>query len=281
MKKQYLLPLSAVAGGIVALFLRAAQNRTGFETETGLPIPGSLPGIALPVLLAALALLFFLLSRRLPSEGAPGPALPADFSTRDARLLALPVAGSFLIALSGTLDLLSGFGLLGGISAASADTLTTGFSPRSHLLMGLFSLAAAAGLFLSAAACRRQGRRENAPVLAGTWLLVPVAALVVRLVLTYRACSVNPSLEAYYVELLALVFLTLSFYRLSSFAFQAGQTRRFALYVCAAVVLCIAAVADTAKQPGSLLAYLGSGATLLGFLLLRLSAPPSFEKDVE
>ena len=145
------------------------------------------------------------------------------------------------------------------------------FSQKALLLMGLLSLASAAGLFLAVVSCRpREGRK---PVPAAALLSAP-AALVVRLVLTYRIDSVNPALGAYYVELLALVFLTLGFYRLSAFAVQAGRTRRFALYAVPAVVLSLAALADRsiANQSAPLL-YLGGALTLLGFLLLRLCRP--------
>ena len=51
--KKSLLTLCLGAAG---MSLRLLQNMTGFEPGTGLPIPGSIPGILLPVLLA-LALL--------------------------------------------------------------------------------------------------------------------------------------------------------------------------------------------------------------------------------
>ena len=100
---------------------------------------------------------------------------------------------------------------------------------------------------------------------------MPVCCLVVRLVLTYRAVSVDPSLADYYPELLAVVFLTLAFYRLSSFAFRAGRTRRFALYAALAIAFCLAALADR-PDPARLLFYLGGALTLFGFLLQRAAA---------
>ncbi|WP_295581624.1 hypothetical protein [uncultured Oscillibacter sp.] len=283
MKKQLLLPLAAVAGGAAAFALRLLQNRTGFELGTGLPIPGNLPGIALAALLAALGVVLAALAGHLPKESAPGPAFPADFTTGDTRLLLLPVAGVFLLVLSGAADLFLGLGFLGQamgdlLSAADPSGMTSvvvltsggGFSPRIHVLLGLLTLASAAGLALCAAACRRA---DPPRTVSGNWLLLMVANLVIRLVLTYRIDSVNPALAAYCVELLALVFLTLAFYRLSSFAFQAGQTRRFALYTGAAAVLSLASLADSGPAVSSLLLYTGSTAYLLGLLALRLLAP--------
>ena len=66
MKKYNALPLAAVAGGAVAFVLRLLQNRTGFEAETGLAIPGNLFGIALVVLLVILAAVVLVLARPWP-----------------------------------------------------------------------------------------------------------------------------------------------------------------------------------------------------------------------
>lgn len=291
MKKQWMLPLTAVAGGAVSFVLRLVQMRTGFEPATGLPIPGSAAGTALAVLLAALAALLLLLARRLPNETEQGPAFPADFASGDTKLLALPVTGVFLMALSGLADIYEGLGLgslLTQMAAAAAGGYgepamlpagTTGFSGRTQLLMGVLSILSAAGLFFSLLACRPKEGAAPKPFNGNLLLIAPVA-LVVRLVLTYRADSVNPALAAYYVELLALVFLTLGFYRLSSFAFRSGRTRRFALYAGAAVVLSAAALADGAPYLSSILLYAGGALALLGFLLLRLAARPGDDSAI-
>lgn len=283
MKKQWMLPLTAVLGGAVSFVLRLVQKRTGFEAATGLPISGNAAGTVLAVLLAALAVLLLLLTRQLPKETEQGPAFPADFVSGGTRLLALPVAGVFLMALSGLADLYEGLGLgslLAQMSAAASSGYGeaaaalaegAGFSGRLQLIMGVLSILSAGGLFFSLLACRA-GTDSPAKPFNGNLLLIAPVALVVRLVLTYRVDSVNPALAAYYVELLALVFLTLGFYRLSSFAFRAGRTRRFALYACAAVILSLAALADGTRYLSSLLLYAGGALALLGFLLLRLSA---------
>lgn len=294
MKKPLLLPCIALAGGAAAAVLRLLQNRTGFEEGTGLPIPGNLPATALVFLLIALAAIMILLTARLPED--PAPAFPSDFSARDSRLLAIPMAGLFLMGISGVLDLITGLGLTetliqGVVSAADPTGMTTvvgfssfdGYSSQAHLILGVLDLLSAAGLFFAVCACGTK-RRHNRLRFNGTWLLAPVLAMAVRLVLAYRADSVNPALEAYYVELLALVFLNLAFYRFSSFAFGAGRTRRFALYAGCAVVLCMASISD-ARSLSALLLELGAGLCVLGFLLLHLTtapaAPPSGEDAAE
>lgn len=283
MKKQLLLPLTAAAGGAAALVLRLLQNQTGFESGTGLPIPGNIPALALAVLLAALAAALLLLSRMIPQETEHGPFFPESFRTERVELLAFPIAGLFLMAASGILDILLGVSQA-GLSSVGGDGETAGllyaapvagmaFSPRARLLAGGLTLLAAVCLFPAAAACRHRPGvppRTANPV----FLLAPPVCMVMRLVLTYRVYSVNPALQIYYVEILSLVFLTLAFYRLSSFAYRAARTRRFALYAGAAVTVCITALADRGEIP-NLLLYGGGALTLLGFLLLWLTeAPP-------
>ena len=285
MNRRYALPLTAALGGAAACVLRLLQNRTGFEADTGLPVPGNPAGLTLTALLAGLGILLCLLTRTLPQEEEPGPAFPEDFAVESPGLLTLPVCGIFLIALSGMADLGDVLGLLPEGLCLSQHGLYSvlraggfGFSPVGQILMGGLSLLAAAGLFPAVASCRRKADQplRNLPA----WLLLlPVAALVVRLVLTYRVDSVNPSLEIYYIGLLALVFLTLGFYRLSSFAFQVGQTRRFAFYTGAGVVLSMGALADGGVYLSTLLLYVGGGLTLLGFLLLRIASGIESEQD--
>ena len=206
MKKPLLLPCIALVGGAAAAVLRLFQNATGFEEETGLPISGNLPGTALVILLVLLAVILTLLVRRLPENKAP--SFPADFTARDSRLLFLPMAGLFLMGLSGVLDLIAGLGLTetllqGVVSAADPSGMTSvvaisssdGYSPQAHLILGVLDLVSAAGLLFAVRACGIK-QRHNRLRFNGTWLLAPVLAMAVRLVLAYRVDSVNPALEA-------------------------------------------------------------------------------------
>jgi len=285
MDKRYALPLTAALGGAAGCVLRLLQNRTGYEADTGLPIPGNPAALALAVLLLGLGIALVLTSRLLPSEEDPGPILPRDFSTDSTALLTLPMCGVFLIALSGLADLAESIRALPEGLVSSQHAIYgvlreggLGYTAQGQSLMGVLELLAAAGLFPVLAGCRQreQAPRRRAP--SGITLL-PVAALVVRLVLTYRIDSVNPSLSMYYVELLALVFMALGFYRLSSFAYQTGRTRRFGLYAGAAVVLCVASLADGSAYLSSLLLYTGGALALFGFLLLRISNEAESEGD--
>ena len=283
MKKYMFWPLMAVIGGGAAFVLRLLQRGTGFEADTGLPIPGNLYALLLAAWFVLLAAVCLLAARRLlPADLENPPPFPAGFSVASPGLLTPAVMGIFLLAVSGVLDLLSG---VSGASAltgsgemvtvfvtAPGDPLFTG---GEHLLVGVLSLLTAVSLFPSIPACRLRESGESRRPFQGALLLVPVCCLVVRLVLTYRAVSTDPSLSDYYPELLAVVFLTLGFYRLSSFAFRSGRTRRFALYAVLAIAFCLATLADL-PDTARLLFYLGGALTLFGFLLQRsavLAAP--------
>lgn len=264
MRRYAVFPILALGGGCAGFALRLLQWRTGFEPDTGLPIPGTPYGIVTAVLAAAVMALCLLLRKKLPEEKAGAPLFPNSFSTSDAGLLTLLVTGVFLMAVSGLADMAAGLGIQG---LPGMDIL---FSRRELLIQGVLTLAASVCLFSPIPACRRRQGESPRPF-SGALLLTPVVCLVVRLVLVYRQDSANPVLAAYWVELLALVLVILALYRLSAFAYGAGRTRRFVLYAVPAVLLCLAALAD--GGPLSSLLFNGGAALILtGFLLLRLTA---------
>lgn len=283
MKKYMLWPLLAVIGGGSAFVLRLLQRGTGFEADTGLPIPGNPYAVLLAIWFVVVAAGCLLAARAtLPADREDPPLFPAGFSVSSPGLLTPAVMGIFLLAASGVADLL--FGVSGASALTGSGEMVTVmvttrgsqlFSGGEHLLVGVLSLLMAVSLFPAIPACRVRPEGEARKPFQGALLLVPVCCLVVRLVLTYRAVSSDPSLTDYYPELLAVVFLTLAFYRLSSFAFRAGRTRRYALYAVLAITFCLATLADL-PDPARLLFYLGGALTLFGFLFQRsavLAAP--------
>ena len=67
MRKDIVIPLLALVGGAAGFALRRVQLRTGFESDTGLAIPGCPAALALIVLSAAVA----------AAPAAPLPGKPA------------------------------------------------------------------------------------------------------------------------------------------------------------------------------------------------------------
>lgn len=271
MKKQLLLPVFAVAAGAAAFLLRLTQNQKGFETTTGLPVPGHPAGFALIGVLALTAVLLLVLSRPLKQQ----PALfPESFLTQEAAFLVLPVMGCLLMLASGALEAAA---MLGAGPVAPEEP------PVLQIVLAASGVLSGIALFPAVSRCRfhdlpedtgeaeqADGRNDD---LVCNLLLLPPACMVVRLVLVYRTHSVNPTLAAYYVELLALVFLTLAFFALASVPFRTASARRFAFHSGAAAALCVAVMADRITLAARLF-YAGGALALLGFLLLYLCCPP-------
>ena len=110
MKKYVLWPLLAAIGGVGAFLLRLLQRSTGFEVDTGLPIPGNLYAILLVAWFVVLAAVCLLAARPLlPADREDPPLFPTGFSVASPGLLTPAVMGLFLLAASGVLDLLFGF----------------------------------------------------------------------------------------------------------------------------------------------------------------------------
>lgn len=96
LNRSMLLPGLALAGGAAAFVLRLLQNRTGFEADTGLPVPGNPWAIALIAVLVLLAAAVWYLSRWVPDElSAPPSSFETAFASPAALSLTVLIAGLF------------------------------------------------------------------------------------------------------------------------------------------------------------------------------------------
>ena len=252
--KKSLLTLCLGAAG---MSLRLLQNMTGFEPGTGLPIPGSIPGILLPVLLALSAVILFRMNSKLPKGPVEVP-LSRLLNWNDKEGLFGILAGGCVMAFSGVLEIANEFGRT--VTAVSADgmeivTVSAG-TGRSGVVMGLLAVVAGICLLAGVAICRKTPDTEPQILLA-----VPVL-LLARLIFAYRLYSVDPVLANYYLELLGLMLLILASYRLSGFAVQAGGPRMFGFYADLTAILAVTLLAD---GHSAALLPLGGAAALEGF----------------
>ena len=225
-----------------AVLLRLGLLAHGFD-ESGLPAAMNAQTLALPVLLAAAAVVTVLLARRLPAqrELCAGMDLYFDFE-RSTLAVMLMVVGSFALVGSAVCALV--------------------FSQRTTLtmLMSAFVAAGAVCLLYATTALRR---RASFP---GVVLLVPVCALVLTLILFYRDHAADPILRHYYVETLALAALTVLLLEFAAFAFRNGAPRLLVPVCAMSVILCAAAIAarpaleDTLFYAGGICIALGIGA---------------------
>ena len=252
--------LAALMGAICFL-LRFMQQKTGFEAETGLARSGNLYAIILPILLLAFAAVLIFAIRPTPFSVIAAKRPFGDLFSMEEKTgaKAFAVCGILAMMAAGALEVFEAVSI-------TRDTLS--------LVAGAFLVVAGVCLFLTVKAL---GGGEEGD---GTYLLAAVCCAVVQLVASYRVYAIDPVLQGYYVELLALIFLTLGFFRLSSFAFKDGRTRPFVRYSVLAVVFSLASLAEWGSHVGcisSLVLYAGGAAVLLGFMLLRMNA---LEKQV-
>ena len=104
MKNSRILPASGLIGCIGALALRLGQNRTGFEAQTGLAVPGNLFAVVLPIFLLLCAGTYAVLSRSLPAR-QEASSFRAAFPAGNRALLLPAAAGAALWLISGVIEL--------------------------------------------------------------------------------------------------------------------------------------------------------------------------------
>ena len=177
--KKSLLTLCLGAAG---MSLRLLQNMTGFEPGTGLPVPGSLPGILLPVLLVLSAVILFRMNSKLPKGPVEVP-LSQLLNWNDKGSLFGILAGGCVMAFSGVLEIANAFGRT--VTAVSADgmeivTVSAG-AGRSGVVMGLLAVVAGICLLAGVAICRKTPDTEPQILLAVPVLYAAVNCLAVAL----------------------------------------------------------------------------------------------------
>ena len=256
--KCFSVSVLGVCFGAAGFALRLLQNRTGFEPDTGLPIPGNSPAMALPALLVLAAAAVYLLACRCLPQKAEKRSFGELFRLEDKGGLSAVLAGGCIMAASGVLELLDTVG--GSAAAVSADGMEVvavgaGIG-GSGMAIGVLSAAAGICLVAGAILCRKE---HTQPLIL---LAVPVC-LLVRLILVYRLRSTDPVLADYYLEILGLMFLILAVYRLSGFAVQMGRPRLFAFYAGVTAVLALTMLPDGVSS--AVLLMLGGALALTGF----------------
>ena len=263
--KRFSASILGVCFGAAGFALRLLQNRTGFEPDTGLPVPGNVPALALPVLLVVAAVVLHLSACRILPQKAEEP-FEVRFRLDNKGGLAAVLAGGCIMAVSGVLDLMEAVG--GSAAAVSADgmEIVAAGTGGSGVAIGVLSVVSGVCLAAGTILCRRKGAQ---PLI---FLAAPVC-LLARLILVYRLRSTDPVLADYYLEILGLMFLILATYRLSGFAVQAGRPRIFTLYGGAVVVLALTMLPDGVTP--AVVLMLGGALTLTGFQLMLEPGPAS------
>lgn len=230
--------------GLLLLCLRLAQNRTGFDPDTGLSVPCA-AGTILAVCLIFCAAAELVLCLRLPKEKTAF----VDYFAPPEREKAALAAGCLL--------LLAGGGWLAFLTLTShsiADAAT-----------GLLAAATGGGFLLLVRQVRSGGTVTVAPALPSLFFGVFFVLSV------YLPAGSDPVLTRFYVPVLAAALTAYAFSQLAGFLRREGSARAFAFTADLAVLLCLCALAD-GGGPQKLL-FAGCAIVLSVFLALRRAAP--------
>lgn len=249
MRKELILPVTAIVGGAIGFFLRRQELLTAFEPDTGLPIDGmpvTWALIALSVVVAAAVLLLCLGTGR-GFEGGYDEA----FQARDvAPYMMGMTAGAFLSAAAGVLLVLQLPALY-----AQASVETGGFPMLSlvpKVLLALLCLASAwSMLMLGKNNYRGEGQGKYS-----AWLLIPAYTCCMWLIVSYQEHSGDPIILDYVYQLFAVIAAVLGCYFLSGFGFGRGRPAAAAFFSAEAMYFALVTLAD-AHEPAFLLLYAG------------------------
>ena len=230
--------LMLVLFSAASAYLRFVELRDGFDAQ-GLPAGGAISCV-LPLLLVIAAAAFVLSARSYPAQRELCGEMEEYFDFSGTLGVMLCVLGAF------------------ALFAAAAVSLLFSLRTTLTILLAVFLLAAGASVLYVLFSLRR----GNA--LSGVVVLTPVYALVLYLIFVYRTCAVDPVLGNFYVDILALAALTMTFLEFSAFVFRNGAPRIFVPLAAMSVVLCICAAVKL-QEPAVLLLYLGFVLILLGY----------------
>ncbi len=235
MRKEYLLPGLAIAGGIAGFFLRRWQMDTAFEPDTGLPISGSPASwalLALSLLMAGMLLL--LCAGR--HDTFPG-GYDEAFYCSGTPYVTLAVASGFLLGAAGVLELMELPQVLRQYVDLSFRSILAAL-PR--LLMVFFCLASAACIVLTAKNnYRREGRGMRSVL-----LLVPSFFSCLWLISAYQQRAADPVLSDYAYQLFAIIAVLLALYSMAGFSFEKAKVTRASYFSLMGVYLSGVTLAD-------------------------------------
>lgn len=229
MKKHILLPALAWVGGIAGFALRRWELNSAYDPVTRL-MGVTLPGLLLPVLMAALAVTFVLDCRGMGRRG------PADW-------FYAPSAGYAMAALAGGMVLL----IAGGVSLWQVYT-----GGERKIMLLLASVLLVLGGAAAAAAARGIYRglwSDGLPVL----LMGPSFATLLWLVCIYQQHARQPEVQLYMWQLLSAVAMVLALYGYASLALDKGSAGRTCVYSLLAIALTPAALADSVGLSNTLM----------------------------
>lgn len=224
MRKEIVVPAVAVVGGGAGFALRRWGLSTGFEVDTGLPIPGSPANLSLIALSVAMAVLLAALCL---SRGSAFSNYRQAFRAQ----------GSMAYATAGVL---SGFLLLGAGALMAVQPLMGGELVYTRLITAVLTLAAGVCVILTV----RDNFRGLGSGKYSFRLLMPAYAFCVWLIAAYQVRAGDPVRLDYVYELFAIITGLLGLYGAASFSFERGRPFLTALFSLLGVYFSLVTLAD-------------------------------------
>ena len=249
MRKELVLPVTAIAGGAIGFFLRRLELATAFEPDTGLPIQGMPVTWALIALSAAVAVALLLLCLGV-GKGFEG-GYDQAFQARDAAPYMMGMtAGAFLTAAAGVLLLLKLPRLY-----AEASLETSGFPMFSLVPMVLLAVLCLCSAWSMLMLGKNNYRGEEKGKYSA-WLLIPAYTCCMWLIVSYQEHSGDPIILDYVYQLFSVIAAVLGCYFLSGFGFGRSRPAAAAFFSAEAMYFALVTLAD-AHEPAFLLLYAG------------------------
>ena len=249
MRKELVLPVTAIVGGAIGFFLRRLELATAFEPDTGLPIEGMPVTWALIALSAAVAVVLLLLCLGV-GKGFEG-GYDQAFRARDAAPYMMGMtAGAFLTAAAGVLLLLKLPRLY-----AEASLETSGFPMFSLVPMVLLAVLCLCSAWSMLMLGKNNYRGEEKGKYSA-WLLIPAYTCCMWLIVSYQEHSGDPIILDYVYQLFSVIAAVLGGYFLSGFGFGRSRPAAAAFFSAESMYFALVTLAD-AHEPAFLLLYAG------------------------
>lgn len=272
MGKKFLPALLALLGGGVGFALRKWQLTAGFEADTGLAIPGAPAAIALLVFSGCMALLFFFLCR------GQEKSLPwhTAFAAGEQNTLAAAalILSAMLLLVSGGLEIMEY--TVNGVAPYAGENAVARVAAK---LLPLLRIALCLGslpcvFFWSRAILQRKGGNECLSTLE------PCLLYCVWLVSTYQVRGVDPVVQDYLYEVLAIAAALLGLYFIAGFSFGNGKPRQAVFFCLLGIFFSLVTLADRHSMM-ELFRHLFAALYLTAHVLLILNHPPVEEAPTE
>lgn len=249
------LVLYAVCAGFFGIFTRWMQNMVCFD-ENGLPETGFW-SFAVPLLCIAAAIVFSRFVNRFRDKRYFISSSSEDFPLKnDSRLFGfirvflcvLMCAGAAILFLESEVDkniswlrVVAALGFLSGIGGFLF--FSTANRPKSEIPMGLMCL----------------------------YSFLPIVLYCVWLLTLYKINSINSIVAAYGIDIIAVCFVAIAYYRIAGFAFGAPNVWRTLFFSMFSAFMAITVIADTAYLGMQIMLGSSAGTFLMTVWILTVN----------